>query len=257
LSRRFFNTKSIILNSIRFGEGHKIVNIYTEEMGKIEASAFGARKTKSRFGSKLEPFTSTRLILYRKNEESMYSIKEVEVINYNDSIRSDLCRIVVANSIIEPVVKFVERAQRDTLLYRLLKDSLSVLNQIPPKKGIYLLCMFDIQFFSIMGYTPDFTMCNRCEKVLEGEKVFFDSTFGLPLCGKCITRDSFMFEDSTIRFIKWSMTNPIFISPKITMNINTLFNLRRAIEGIYRYTFHKGLQSWEQLNELYLHYPIN
>jgi len=257
LIKRFFNTNSIVLNSVRFGEGHKIVNLFTEETGKIEASAFGAKKTKSRFGSKLEPFTSAKILLYRKSEESMYTVRDVEVINSHDSIRSDLYRIMVGTSVIEPVVRFVERAQRDPALYRLIEDALSALNQLPPSKGMFLLSMFDIQFFSIMGYRPDLFKCAKCENTLKKGKVFYDSLLGFPLCENCHVKDSMRVEDSTIKFFKWSQLNSLSISRKVTMNMHTLINLRKVIESIYKYTFHKGLSSWEQLNELYFHSPSN
>ena len=91
---RFLKTGAIVLNSTQFGEGHKIVKLFTDNCGKIEASAFGARKTKSRFGSKLESFTIADLLLYRKNEESMFTIRDADVRYQCVSIRNNFSKYI-------------------------------------------------------------------------------------------------------------------------------------------------------------------
>ena len=57
-------TEAVVLRSFRFGEADRVLHVYTEEHGRIGAVAKGVRKTKSRFGGRLEPFSHVELMLH-------------------------------------------------------------------------------------------------------------------------------------------------------------------------------------------------
>ena len=61
----YVKDQGIVLRSIKLGEADKIVTILTQGSGKVRAVAKGIRKTTSRFGARLEPFTHVNLMLYR------------------------------------------------------------------------------------------------------------------------------------------------------------------------------------------------
>ena len=48
-------TEAVVLRSFRLGEADRVLHVYTLERGRIGAVAKGIRKTKSRFGARLEP----------------------------------------------------------------------------------------------------------------------------------------------------------------------------------------------------------
>ena len=58
------NDQGIVLRSYPFGEADRIVVLLSPNHGKIRAVAKGVRKTKSRFGGRLEQFTQVDLVLY-------------------------------------------------------------------------------------------------------------------------------------------------------------------------------------------------
>ena len=60
-----YKEQGIVLRSVKLGEADKIVTILTQGSGKVRAVAKGLRKTTSRFGGRLEPFTHVNLMLYR------------------------------------------------------------------------------------------------------------------------------------------------------------------------------------------------
>ena len=57
-------TDGIVLRSIRYGEGDRVLHLYTPHRGRLGAIAKGARKARSRFGGRLEPFFHLRLVLH-------------------------------------------------------------------------------------------------------------------------------------------------------------------------------------------------
>lgn len=255
MKSRFVKTDGVVLNSTKFGEGHKIVAILTQGSGKIKASAFGVRKTKSRFGSTLEPFTFSRFLLYRKDLENPFTIRDSTAISHNLSIREDIDKFLIGNAIIEPVVRFVGSDLSDERLYGLLVSTLHVLDRmnldVDRDKGVYLLSMYDIQFLSVMGYAPEGSLCLKCGSLLGDQRLYMDHQHGFPLCGSCKNRESLLVSEGTLRFVDWSLKNSVSEALKVKMKQETKSNIRTVIEILYEHAFHRSLESWKQLDTLY------
>ncbi len=248
---RYSKTNGIVLHSIRFGEGHKIIKLYTEAFGKIDASAFGVRKTKSRFGSRLEQFTRGTFLLYKKNEESLYAIRDVDVHSQSWDVRENLNKFLIANALVETIIRYVEIEHSDRELYELISTAFTVLDSIDSKKSLYLLSMYDVKFLSIMGYRPDTRVCARCGVKLAEGGVYVDTTHGFPLCVRCKFPNSVQVTSGGVHFIEWSLCHSLHSSLKVTMNKETLQNIRSVLELIYMNIFQKHLESWNQLRILH------
>ncbi len=248
LRERFARSTGIVLNSVKFGDGHKIVRIFTDAYGRIDATAFGACKTKSRFGSSLEPFTINTFMLYRKNQESPFAIREVDVQVHNDRIRSELGKYYCASAMIEPIIRFVETAERDRALFELLEKSLRVLNGIKPEKAVFVFMMYCIRMISILGYTPDPGTCVVCEKKTEPESIYSDIRYGFPLCQKCKTASSIPVLSGALGFIQWANTALLKNASKVTMESDTRINVQTVVEHVFLSIFPKKMETWEQLD---------
>ena len=60
-----YKEQGVVLRSVKLGEADKIVTVMTQGSGKVRAVAKGIRKTTSRFGARLEPFTHVSVMVYR------------------------------------------------------------------------------------------------------------------------------------------------------------------------------------------------
>ena len=58
-----YRDDGIVLRTWKLGESDRIVVILTKENGKVRVVAKGVRKTKSKFGARLEPVSYTHLTL--------------------------------------------------------------------------------------------------------------------------------------------------------------------------------------------------
>jgi DNA repair protein RecO (recombination protein O) len=248
---RYIKLHAIVLGSNRFGEGHKVVNLFTDVMGKTEASAFGARKTRSRFGSRLEPFTVGNMLLYRKDQQGLCSIREVDTVHPNSGIRDDLNRFLVGNALVESVIRYVDREHPDRELYELLSRSLRILNSIRTSKCRFLLEIYNIKFLTIMGYRPDVMHCTQCNGDLEKENPATDAHFGFPICHRCRRDTSSVVVPGAVRFIQWALENDVSQAEKVAMNEETFYHVRQVVEHLYVQTFDKLPQSWQQLKIMY------
>src|SRR6476619_4455893 len=69
MARGSYKTEAVVLRSIRFGEADRVLHLYTLERGRIGAVAKGIRRTKSRFGGRLEPLSHVELMLHQGSGE--------------------------------------------------------------------------------------------------------------------------------------------------------------------------------------------
>ena len=62
-------TEAVVLRSFAFGEADRVLHVYTQASGRVGVVAKGVRRTKSRFGGRLEPFSHVELSIHRGRGE--------------------------------------------------------------------------------------------------------------------------------------------------------------------------------------------
>src|SRR5712675_618963 len=76
----YYRDDGIVLRTQDLGEADRIVTVLTRRTGRVRAVGKGVRRTKSRFGARLEPFTHVDLLLYQG--------RSLDVITQADSVRA-------------------------------------------------------------------------------------------------------------------------------------------------------------------------
>src|ERR1700716_1344093 len=79
-------TEAIVLRSIRYGEADRILHLYTPGHGRIGAIAKGARRARSRFGARLEPFARIQAVL-REGRGDLFTVTSVDTVTINAPLR--------------------------------------------------------------------------------------------------------------------------------------------------------------------------
>src|SRR5207245_9070827 len=94
MAGRAYKTEAVVLRSICFGEADRVLHLYTLERGRIGAVAKGIRKTKSRFGARLEPLSHAELMLHQGSGE-LQTVTGVELIRSHRETREEQYRLGV------------------------------------------------------------------------------------------------------------------------------------------------------------------
>ena len=82
----YYKTEGVVLRSMRLREADRIVHLYTGTHGRIGAVVKGVRRTKSRFGGRLEPFFRVRLVLY-EGRGDLHTVTQAEAIEWYPRLR--------------------------------------------------------------------------------------------------------------------------------------------------------------------------
>src|SRR2546422_9159745 len=94
MAGRSYKTEAVVLRSFRLGEADRVLHLYTLEQGRLGAVAKGIRKTKSRFGARLEPLSHVELLLHQGSGE-LRTVTGVELLHAHRASREEPYRLNV------------------------------------------------------------------------------------------------------------------------------------------------------------------
>jgi DNA repair protein RecO (recombination protein O) len=158
-----------------------VVVILSPNHGKLRTVAKGIRKTKSRFGGRLEPFTHVDLILYEG--KNLDTITQVSVIETFSHVRDDLDRVMAAGTMVEAVDAVASEGEPSLRLFLLLQRGLRSLDQQQPSPD--LMTAFLLKLAEVIGLAPALDSCASCGR--HAESLRFSFAAGGVLCDNCRT----------------------------------------------------------------------
>ena len=95
-----YRDQAVVLRTQKLGEADRIITLLTREHGRIKAVAKGVRRTKSRWGARLEPTSHVDLQLY--GGKSLDTITQaVSIEHYGDRLAENYQYWTVASAILE------------------------------------------------------------------------------------------------------------------------------------------------------------
>jgi len=155
-----YKEQGVVLRSQKLGEADKIVTVMTQGSGKVRAVAKGIRKTTSRFGARLEPFTHVSLMVYR-GRGSLDTVSQAEIVTPFLGVRNDLGLFAAGETMLEAVDKVAEEHERNVRLFMLLLTGLRALDA-EPKDAAAVTESFLLKMLSLSGFHPSLTACAVC-----------------------------------------------------------------------------------------------
>jgi DNA repair protein RecO (recombination protein O) len=170
-----YRDQGIVLRTYKLGEADRIVSFITERHGKVRAVAKGVRKTKSKFGARLEPTSHVALQLYEGRELDI--VTQAESIDHFKAIREDLDRLTRAVTMLEAVDQLSLERQPNPDLYRML---LGALRTVAARNSALVVAGFHWKILALEGFRPQVDGCVVCDAT--DALVAFDPTEGGLLC---------------------------------------------------------------------------
>src|SRR5438445_4475288 len=154
-----YKEQGIVLRSAKLGEADKIVTILTQGSGKVRGVAKGIRRTSSKFGARLEPFTHVSLLMYRGR--NLDTVTQAEIVAPFRTLRSGLSLIAAGETMLEAVDKVAEEHERNVRLFLLLLSGLRALDAKPADPAA-VTESFLLKLRSLSGFHPALTACAVC-----------------------------------------------------------------------------------------------
>ena len=168
--------QGIVLRTYPFGDSHKVVILATPDRGKVRCVAKGVRKTTSRFGGRLEPFTLIQAVLYEGRE--LDTITQVDVVEAFPRLREDLDAIAIAGVMAEVMDQVLFEDEPSHGLFTLFRRALGAVDR--GMRGPDRLSLFFLRIADHLGFNPALDRCAGCDAV-------GDLKFSIPAGGAVCT----------------------------------------------------------------------
>ncbi len=184
---RSTTSEAVVLRSFRLGEADRILHLYTQDQGRVGAVAKGVRKTKSRFGGRLEPFSHVELVLHQGRGD-LDTVTGASLVRSHDRIRSEPYRLQVGMIGLEAMLKLFTEQEANEKAFTALTRFLDALDEAPLQRGSRaaldpVVLSFQLKLLWVSGYMPHLETCVECGSV--EPLVAFLPAAGGGACGGC------------------------------------------------------------------------
>ena len=206
-------TEAVVLRSMRYGEADRILHVYTPHSGRVSAIAKGVRRTRSRFGGRLEPFFRLRLELHEGRGE-LLTVTGAHTVDGHPRLREDAHALDSAARACDAVGRLFETEEPHPGVFNLLCRKLALLDAQatsarsagspapeggPPGAATRAGGLpFRLKLLHAAGLAPQLGACARCGE--PEHLVGFSGAAGGVVCGAC-EAGSFPFAEDAHGFM--------------------------------------------------------
>lgn len=153
-----YHDRGVVLRTYKLGEADRIVVFLTRGHGKVRAVAKGVRKTKSRFGGRLEPASHVDLLFY-EGRSDLDIVSQAETVDHFRRLRDDLDRLGRAIALLEAADQLALEREANARLYDMLVGALRALaDQDAP----LVVPGFLLKALALEGFRPHVESCVAC-----------------------------------------------------------------------------------------------
>ncbi|RJP16129.1 MAG: DNA repair protein RecO [Candidatus Abyssobacteria bacterium SURF_5] len=242
--------EAIVLHTYNLTDSSKIVVLLTPARGKVRAVAKGVRRTKSKFGSSLEPITRIEVQVYFKEGRDLQNLSQAETRDSYPSVRSDLKRLGLGSVMCELIEQFVQENEEASEYFSLLSTSLKLLSEMP-KNHESLLIFFYLKLLDISGLLPDFSRCARCKNPVQGV-AYLDAGAGGVLCGACTAGSGEKLSAGSARIMEQLMRTDREMFERIRIPASSVEEMLNALNAYVVHHTGRQLKSAQYLNRVAL-----
>ncbi len=177
-----YKEQAVILRAYDLGEADRILSMITGGRGLRRAVAKGIKRTKSKFGGRLEPFTYLDIVLHEGR--NLDTVVQADIIQSHAAVRADFSKFLFGEAMLEMVEKSLHENQSIPRIFDALCITLDTLEGDVSDPGL-LLAAFEFKVCSLIGYHPHLDHCLHCGREIENGPACMDLIGGGVTCGAC------------------------------------------------------------------------
>lgn len=159
-----FTVEAVVLKTDDFGDANRVVTLFTKEYGKLEANAYGCRRSRSALSGAMQMFNHISAQLTRGAKVD--TIRDADILNFYDPLTKDLERLAYTSLLFEIVNRMTFPRQQELETFDLLTKSLPVLSTRNPRIAALIGAC---QFMETSGVQLNFSRCVHCRKEIVGD----------------------------------------------------------------------------------------
>lgn len=174
-------SEAFLIRKTPCGDADFVLTLFTREFGKIAGFAKHARKSRKRFGGRLEPFILLRVRMKDKSRD-MNFVEDADTIKVYHSFMENIELFLWGSFMLESLDALLPKDSPNEELFGLLVSAFGELDV--GKSVLPVVLQFQLGALSASGYEPNLDTCAVCDKQVEGESRFSIERGGV-VCGEC------------------------------------------------------------------------
>ncbi|MEA2228325.1 MAG: repair protein RecO [Solirubrobacteraceae bacterium] len=202
-------TQAVVLRSIRYGEADRIVHLYTPGRGRVGAIAKGARRTRSRFGGRLEPFFRLDLLLH-EGRGDLLTVTGAETVEGYARLRSNGGSLDAAARACDAVARLFDTGEAHPEVFNLLCNELALIDEEPARATHANQLAFRLKLLLAAGLAPQLAACATCGA--RDHLTGFSGAAGGVVCTAC-EASSFPLDEAAHVFLAGALGAPLAAVP--------------------------------------------
>jgi DNA repair protein RecO (recombination protein O) len=236
MAGRSYKTEAVVLRSLRFGEADRVLHLYTLDRGRVGAVAKGIRRTKSRFGARLEPLSHVELVLHQGGGE-LQTVTGVDLRRSHRPAREDPYRLGVGFIGLEAMLRLFPEQEANARAFEALTRFLDLLDEAEPRPGERpatdpLVLSFQLKLLWLSGYLPHLTSCAECGSA--SDLVGYSPRAGGAVCANC-RADAQSLSPAGLRGIESLLASPMAEASSVGLAARAAREALSVIASSYEY----------------------
>ena len=152
-----YRDEGIVLRTQKLGEADRIVTLLTRTLGKVRVVGKGVRRTKSRFGARLEPAMMVDVQCYEGR--NLDTVTQAETLaSWGDVLARDYTTYTAAAAMLETADRLTEEREPNLQQYLLLQGALRSMSEGLHDPGL-VLDAYLLRALAVAGWAPSFHDC--------------------------------------------------------------------------------------------------
>ena len=186
MTSRLYRDEAIVLRTYKLGEADRIIVLLTRHHGQVRAVAKGVRRTSSRFGARLEPFSMIDVQLHAGRNLDV--VTQAEIIDpFGRAVCADYAMFTCASTMVETAERLSADdgdlgTEASPQQYLLLAGALAAMAHRRHAPGL-ILDSYLLRALALGGWAPSCYDCALCGA--PGPHRVFHVQVGGAVCESC------------------------------------------------------------------------
>lgn len=173
--------RGIIIKQSDYGEGHRMLSIFTEDYGIIKAVSYGVKKTKSKAAASSQFLCLGDFDLYKGNNKDIMTVNSIDTIDGFYPIAEDIKKLSLCVYLADITYNILGNNNPDKRMLHIFLNCIYALayknEDMSKVKAVY-----ELKMMCVGGYMPEMSFCTSCGK---SDIFAFDLLKGGMVCRDC------------------------------------------------------------------------
>ena len=181
-----YNQRVLVLRRTKLSESDLILTMLAEDGSQLRAVAKGARKPKSPFAARTEPFCVADLLCARGR--SLDIVKEARLVAAHDHLRCSVEASAAAMPMLELLGRLSQTGLANPRLFQSAERALKAMDDVDDNHRLALSAAHLLKTLAFSGLRPSLEVCVGCGEPValqEGARLPFSSIEGGVACERC------------------------------------------------------------------------